>query len=144
MQVVQAQPIAIPSEASLSKSPMSRAPAAMPDDPKLKDACKQFEGQFFAIMLSEMQKTVPDDPELGDDAHEQQIFQGMLDDNIAQQMAKRSDGPNDLAEQMFRQLIQTGGHLPSGSISPDSSIASATAAAGGIQTTTESSENDEQ
>ncbi len=77
--------------------------AASPKDAKLMDSCKQFEGQFFDMMLQEMRKTVPDDPTLGDDAHEQQIFQGMMDDNVAQQMAKHA-GSNDLAAQMYKQL----------------------------------------
>ena len=134
-------------------TPAPAAPAALspiapttassdPVDPKLKDASKQFEGQFFALVLQEMQKTVPDDPELGDDAHEQQIFTGMLDDNMAQQMAKQSTGPNDLADQMYRQLVETraaAGKLP---VSAESALAGATMAASEIKSSTESTENE--
>ena len=94
--------IIAPKAESASSSQASDS-AASPKDAKLMDSCKQFEGQFFDMMLQEMRKTVPDDPTLGDDAHEQQIFQGMMDDNIAQQMAKHA-GSNDLAAQMYKQL----------------------------------------
>ena len=70
---------------------------------KLMASCRQFTGQFLDMMLQEMQKTVPDDPLLGDDSHEQQIFQGMINDNVAQEMAK-SGGGQQLAEGMYKQL----------------------------------------
>jgi flagellar protein FlgJ len=85
---------------SMDSSPTAQKTA---QDAKLLDSCKQFEGQFLNMMLQEMRKTVPDDPMLGDDAHEQEIFQGMMDDKVSQDMAKSGHG-GDLAEQMYKQL----------------------------------------
>ena len=95
--------IVAPKAESASAAQTGSGGAGAPKDAKLMDSCRQFEGQFFDMMLQEMRKTVPDDPTLGDDAHEQQIFQGMMDDNVAQEMAKHA-GSNDLAAQMYKQL----------------------------------------
>ncbi len=54
-------------------------------------------------MLQEMRKTIPKDQLLGDDGHAEEIFTGMMDDQIAQDMAKHG-GPNDLAAQLYKQL----------------------------------------
>jgi Rod binding domain-containing protein len=79
-------------------------PSALPDDPALKKTCVQFEGQFFDMMLQEMRKTVPQDTLLGDDANQQDIFQGMMDDQVSQDMAEHG-GSNDIANAMYRQLL---------------------------------------
>jgi peptidoglycan hydrolase FlgJ len=73
------------------------------DQTKLKAACQDFESVFFGMMLKEMRKTVPTDTLLGDDAHEQEIFQGMMDDSVAKQMASHG-GSDSLAQEMYRQL----------------------------------------
>ena len=70
---------------------------------KLKTACQDFESVFFGMMLKEMRKTVPQDTLLGDDAHEQEIFQGMMDDSVAKQMASHG-GSDSLAQEMYQQL----------------------------------------
>jgi flagellar protein FlgJ len=117
------------------------AAAEAPIDPKLQSACRQFEGQFFNMMLQEMRKTVPDDTLLGDDSHEQEIFQGMMDDNIAQEMAKRSYGANDLAEQMYRQLARSGGANAASEGTRQADALTASLAASKIRTNTEETEN---
>jgi Rod binding domain-containing protein len=96
---------------------------------KLMDSCQQFEGQFLDMMLQEMRKTVPDDPMLGDDAHEQQIFQGMEDDKIAQDMAKDGAGGN-LAMEMYQQLTRgkDGASGASGSALPSAAVDAVNAA----------------
>jgi len=73
------------------------------DSAKLKTACQDFEGVFFGMMLKEMRKTIPQDTLLGDDAHEQEIFQGMMDDSVAKEMASHG-GSDSLALEMYRQL----------------------------------------
>jgi flagellar protein FlgJ len=94
---------------SLLSSQQSLTPALTTDKNKgLKSACQQFESVFFGMMLKEMRKTVPTDPLLGDDAHEQEIFTGMMDDNVAQQMASHS-GSDSLAQEMYKQLASKQG-----------------------------------
>ena len=75
---------------------------------KLKSACQDFESVFFGMMLKEMRKTVPQDTLLGDDGHEQEIFQGMMDDSVAKQMAAHG-GSDSLAQDMYRQLTAVQG-----------------------------------
>ena len=85
-------------------APANAGEAAGPKvDSKLKDACEQFEGQFFDLMLQEMRKTVQKNPLLSDDGHTEEIFTGMMDEQIALDMAKHG-GANDLAAQLYRQL----------------------------------------
>jgi Rod binding domain-containing protein len=90
----------IPNINSLNAAPTAKQQA---QNTKLMNSCEQFEGQFLNIMLQEMRKTVPDDTLLGDDDHQQEIFQGMMDDQISQDMAKSGQG-GDLAAQMYKQL----------------------------------------
>ncbi|HEX5323487.1 MAG TPA: rod-binding protein [Capsulimonadaceae bacterium] len=78
---------------------------------RLKKACQEFEGQFFDLMLQEMRKTIPKDPLLGDDGHADEIFTGMMDDSVSQDMAKHG-GPNDLSEQLYRQLTGANSFQP--------------------------------
>jgi flagellar protein FlgJ len=77
-----------------------------PINAKLKSACQDFESVFFGMMLKEMRKTVPEDTLLGDDAHQQEIFQGMMDDSIAKDMASHN-GSDSLASEMYRQLSRS-------------------------------------
>jgi Rod binding domain-containing protein len=70
---------------------------------KLKSVCQDFESIFFGLMLKEMRKTVPEDTLLGDDAHAQEMFQGMMDDSVAKEMAAHG-GSDSLATEMYRQL----------------------------------------
>lgn len=94
---------------------------------RLKEACQQFEGEFMSLVLQEMRKTIPKDTLLGDDGHTQEIFTGMMDDQVAQQMAKQG-GPNDLAMQMYRQLAGPAGIPASGSAANSASPAISPAA----------------
>ena len=75
----------------------------------LKKACQQFEAYFLDSLFKEMRKTVPKDKLLGDDAHQQEIFQEMMDQNVADSVSKQ--GGFGLADMMYRQLSPA---LPSG------------------------------
>ncbi len=57
----------------------------------LKKATQGFESYFLHQLLQEMRKTVPKDTLLGDDAHQQEIFQDMMDQTMADSIAKRGD-----------------------------------------------------
>jgi Rod binding domain-containing protein len=120
-------------------------PATNPmPDPKLKKACIQFEGQFFNMMLKEMRKTVPDDPLLGDDSHQQDIFQGMMDDNVSQEMAEHG-GANSLAVEMYNQLAkeQHGqAAVAAGSAAASASEASSLSASAGAAATSDDTPED--
>lgn len=91
--------------ANTSTAPSAAKPAG---DAKLKDACRQFEGVFFGMMLKEMRKTVPEDTLLGDEGHRQEIFQGMMDNEVSTQMSKQ-DTAGGLADLMYKQLAGTRG-----------------------------------
>jgi peptidoglycan hydrolase FlgJ len=94
---------------TISSTPQTAiAPLSKSEQAKLKGACQDFESVFFGMMLKEMRKTVATDPLLGDDAHEQEIFQGMMDDSVAKQMASHG-GSDSLATEMYRQLAGTRG-----------------------------------
>jgi len=70
---------------SSKAAPMDKAHAA------LKKATEQFESYFLHQMLQEMRKTVPKDTLLGDDSNQEQIFQDMMDQTVADSMSKRED-----------------------------------------------------
>lgn len=68
-------------------------PATAPDKTHadLKKATQSFESYFLHQMLQEMRKTVPKDTLLGDDAHQEEIFQDMMDQTMADSMSQRGD-----------------------------------------------------
>jgi flagellar protein FlgJ len=87
--------------------PLRNAQSATGDQEqeRLRGACQQFEAVFLAQLLHKMRETVPEDPLLGD-SRAKDIYYGMLDWELAQQMARiQSVG---IAETLFRQLSRTG------------------------------------
>jgi flagellar protein FlgJ len=74
------------------------------EDTKLKKACSEMEGIFFNMMLKEMRKTVDKSKLIGDSQHEQEIFQGMMDEHVANQIATDDRSANGLANVLYRQL----------------------------------------
>ena len=89
------------SSATASNLEASAKAANSPE--KLRKVSKQLEGIFYSMMIKEMRKTVPQDTLLPDDAHQQDIFQEMMDDKVGQQMADQA-GSNGLGAQMYNQL----------------------------------------
>jgi flagellar protein FlgJ len=69
-------------------------------DVKLKDACQNFESIFLNMILKDMRNTIPKDS-LYDDTSAEDTFQGMLDEQYSNEMAKRGTG---LADIMYKQL----------------------------------------
>jgi peptidoglycan hydrolase FlgJ len=69
---------------------------------KLDDAAKQFEGVFLQILMTAMQDTVPKESIFGQDDSSEQTWQGMLNDERAQEIAK--SGTFGLAQQLEEQL----------------------------------------
>lgn len=69
---------------------------------KLHAAATQFEGVFLQMVMSSMRDTVPQLSIFGHDSASEQTWQGMLDDEYAQSMAK--SGGLGLAQQLERQL----------------------------------------
>ena len=88
---------------STTVNPASAADATLTGADKLRKASKQLEGVFYGMMLKEMRKTVPADGLLPDDSHQQEIFQEMMDDHVAQNMADQS-GDSGLGAQLYKQL----------------------------------------
>jgi len=101
MNVTSSVPTAIAS-AGDSTSPLGATTSPNGPD-SLRKVSKQLEGIFYTMMLKEMRKTVPADGLLPDDAHQQEIFQEMMDDHVAQQMANQT-GSTGLGAQLYKQL----------------------------------------
>jgi Rod binding domain-containing protein len=69
---------------------------------KLHEAATQFEGVFLQMVMSSMRDTVPKESIFGKDSASEETWQGMLDDEYSQAMAK--SGGLGLAEQLERQM----------------------------------------
>lgn len=69
---------------------------------KLHDAATQFEGVFMEMLMNAMQDTVPQQTIFGQEDSSEQTWQGMLNDERAQEMAK--NGSLGLAQQLESQL----------------------------------------
>jgi Rod binding domain-containing protein len=69
---------------------------------KLHDAATQFEGVFLEILMNAMQDTVPQQSIFGQEDSSEQTWQGMLNDERAQAIAK--SGSFGLAQQLEQQL----------------------------------------
>lgn len=68
---------------------------------KLRKAAHDLEGVFVGELFKAMRATVPDDGVIGEAAG-QDLFQGMMDDRVAELYAGRSQG--GLGEALYRQL----------------------------------------
>jgi len=78
-------------------------PASGKDDLALKKACRDFESLLVAQMLKEMNKSVPKNDLFGSKEKEE-IWQGMLDDEVAKQISK--SGAMGLGDTIYVQLLR--------------------------------------
>jgi Rod binding domain-containing protein len=69
---------------------------------KLHDAATQFEGVFVEMLMNAMQDTVPEQSIFGQQDSSEQTWQGMLNDERSQEMAK--NGSFGLAKQLEDQM----------------------------------------
>jgi peptidoglycan hydrolase FlgJ len=69
---------------------------------KLHDAAQQFEGVFLEILMNAMQDTVPQQSIFGKSDSSEETWQGMLNDERAQAIAK--SGTFGLAQQLEEQM----------------------------------------
>jgi peptidoglycan hydrolase FlgJ len=79
-----------------------RLQAKQSPDQALKGAAQQFESLFLNMMLKSMREATPQDGMF--DSEQTRMFTGMLDQQLAQNMASRGVG---LAEIMMKQLSHT-------------------------------------
>lgn len=73
------------------------------DDEKLRDTCKQFESVYINILMQNMRKTVVDGG-LVEKSHAREMFEGMLDEEIAKEVSKGQG--MGLAQIMYDQLTK--------------------------------------
>jgi len=72
------------------------------DDAELKKACFEFESYFLNVMLREMRKTVNVGATATTKSQTEQLFQEMLDQEVAASAAR--SGGVGLADMMYRQM----------------------------------------
>ena len=82
------------------------------DDKKLKKAAQEFESIFLAQLLSKMRESSTQTDFLGSQSTPMKIFNGMLDEQYALEMAKT--GQIGLAEMIIEQLTGTPSDIPIG------------------------------
>jgi len=72
---------------------------------RLHQAATQLEGVFLNMLFSEMRKTVPQDSMFGKNSQTEEVFQGMLDEQRADAMAK--SGSFGIARVLENQLRES-------------------------------------
>lgn len=72
---------------------------------RLHQAASQLEGVFLNMLLSEMRKTVPQQSIFGKNSQTEEVFQGMLDQQRADDMAK--SGSFGIARVLENQLRES-------------------------------------
>ncbi|MDR1689782.1 MAG: rod-binding protein [Clostridiales bacterium] len=77
--------------------------AANQNDMELLNACQEFEGYFIQMMYKEMRKTIDTSKSYIQKSNAEEIFQGMLDEEVAVSAAKKGSGIG-LAEMMYKQM----------------------------------------
>jgi len=80
-------------------------PGKAREESKLKDACQQFEQMYLQQMLGEMRKTAGKSEGGEGGGQQQDMFQGMLDQERAK--AWSQEGGVGLANLLFQQMKQT-------------------------------------
>ena len=89
---------------SQTVDPANQAKRINRDDAvQLKKTCQQFEAIFIRTLIKSMRATVPDGGLLEKNT-DREVYEEMLDGEIAAQSAKR--GEFGIAEALFRQLYQ--------------------------------------
>ena len=78
------------------------APALDKAHRDLKKACQQFDAFFTDLMLKEMRKTVPQSDLQGGSSNQREIFEGMMDQTVADQMSRH--GGLGLGQMMYNEL----------------------------------------
>jgi len=92
----------------------------------LKKAAQGFESYFVDQMLKEMRKSIPKDDFLGDSDHQQEIFQDMSDQAVADNAAKT--GSFGIANSLYQELSKS---LPPNNPLPDTSTLTKAVVPGG-------------
>ncbi len=78
-------------------------PTRASQEAALRTTARQLQGVFVNQLIQAMRATVPEDG-LTSGGPGEQTFRGMLDERLGEQWTARLDGPNSLAESLFRQL----------------------------------------
>jgi Rod binding domain-containing protein len=97
-----ASPVDPSSNSPQTQSSQSLTPVQKQALAKLHDAATQFEGVFLEMLMNAMQDTVPEQSIFGEENASEQTWQGMLNDERAQAIAK--NGAFGLAQQLENQL----------------------------------------
>jgi len=85
---------------------INQSQVANGDDPKLRQACKDFESIFIKQMLDSMRKTVQKTG-LNDGGYAEELYQDMLYDEYANKMAETAQ--LGIAKMMYSQLSEPAG-----------------------------------
>lgn len=96
------QDAVLAAHAAKSVAPKPLTPVQKQALAKLDQAATQLEGVFLQMVMSSMRSTVPQLSIFGKESASEQTWQGMLDDQYSQAMAK--SGGLGLAAQLERQL----------------------------------------
>ncbi len=75
------------------------------DDPKLREACEQFEALFIKQMLDAMRKSIDKSDQLLNGGMAEDVFEDMLYDEYSKTMAKT--GKFGISDMLFSQLSST-------------------------------------
>lgn len=78
-------------------------PTRASQEAALRTTARQLQGVFVNQLIQAMRATVPEDG-LTSGGPGEQTFRGMLDEHLSERWTERLDGPNSLAEALFRQL----------------------------------------
>lgn len=78
-------------------------PTRASQEAALRTTARQLQGVFVNQLMQAMRATVPEDG-LTSGGPGEQTFRGMLDEHLSARWTERLDGPNSLAEALFRQL----------------------------------------
>lgn len=100
-----------------------RAQARQSPDQALKAAAQQFESVFLNMMLKSMREATPQDGMF--DSEQTRMFTGMLDQQLAQNMASRGVGLADImVQQLSRNMASTTvpGNAPAAVSSPNAAV----------------------
>jgi peptidoglycan hydrolase FlgJ len=89
----------------LRQAAAQTTPSAAAEDAKLKQACQEFEQLFLTQMMAQMRSTVPKSDIFGGGGSQEEMFQGMLDQERAKSWAQ--EGGVGLANLLFQQMKDT-------------------------------------
>lgn len=98
-------PISVGAKKAFDPVPENATPSQKAELAKLKKQAVEYESLFMKEVVSAMRKSVPKDDGSGDAGNSMEIYNSMMDDQLAGNMAQK--GTSGISQELYNKLAKT-------------------------------------